>query len=97
MLFINTGSYFCILLFFQIIEFSLTYHEQTNRHDRLYLHEWENRVWPLLVSVEETLFEVALLDDDGELIEVGGLDVRGYTLLNETPPSVVEHPIGIEL
>ena len=65
--------------------------------DDMVLHEWENRVWPLLVSVEETLFEVALLDDDGELIEVGGLDVRGYTLLNETPPSVVEHPIGFEL
>jgi hypothetical protein len=55
--------------------------------------EWKERVWPLLVPVEATRFEVALLDDDGSLLEVGGLDERGFTLLNESPPNRVENPV----
>jgi hypothetical protein len=48
--------------------------------------EWQVRVWPLLVPVEQTDFEVSLLDHAGELIEVGGLSEAGFTLLNVAPP-----------
>ncbi len=58
--------------------------------------EWQSRVWPLLVPVERTRFEVALLGDDGELLEVGGLDERGFTRLNEAPPSPVEIAVPFE-
>ena len=48
--------------------------------------EWQKRVWPLLVPVEQTAFEVSLLDHAGELIEVGGISEVGFTRLNEAPP-----------
>ncbi len=47
--------------------------------------EWQSRVCPLLVPIERTQFEVVLLGDEGEPLEVGGLDESGFTQLNEAP------------
>ena len=65
-------------------------------NDEMVLREWNERVWKLLVPVEEVCFEVRLEDDGGELIEVGGLDERGYALLNEAPPSLVRQRVRFE-
>lgn len=48
--------------------------------------EWQERIWPLLVPVEQTAFEVSPLNHPGELIEVGGISEAGFTLLIEAPP-----------
>lgn len=42
------------------------------------------------MPVERTCFEVSLLEDDDALLEVGGLDEHGFTLLNEAPPDRVD-------
>jgi hypothetical protein len=53
------------------------------------------RIFEHFVSIEETCFEVQLLDEHDELLEVGGIDVRGYTMLNEAPPPYVQDRIQL--